>query len=581
MIKEKYIEKLTELYGCNSFDFDNIFYTNDREPTTITCLVHSHTFTKVGRTIIRTRGCKYCIKNKLIQTNKISKLIQFKEKLISRWPSLSIPSESLFINSETKLIINCSVHGRLSNTPKSFLKYGCLACKKENNVKSLDKTSQMILKLEGLYPDKYDYSVFNYTSSSSKVDIICKTHGHFSKVVSTLLRGIGCNKCSQEKRSLKITTESFIKKIEAKYPCKFTFDKTVYTGSINPATITCVVHGDITKTAFSFYRLGCNRCQLDDKYFQTSLFLDKFEKVHDKSKYDLTNLVYKGSHSLVTLSCNKHGEFTKPAYRVLQSINPCPKCSFSVSKPELELASYITTLDSKTLIIPSYRPSWLLGKELDLYLPSLNLAIEYNGSIFHHSSYGVSSFLDSTLKDKTYHFEKWKVCKDNGVILISIYDFYWLDKNKQNVYKQHIKLLLNVENNTPVHLSDCTLLVDNLTFSELSKFHEENNTKLFVSLCDSTRSYQFYKDSQLVCSVFKVNKYHVFSYSVLLSVSDLVQTCAQLGITDLIVNLDLQSHFVTESSMYLFPSFMSVTKTSQIEKDGCLRVYGNGYARIL
>jgi hypothetical protein len=73
----------------------------------------------------------------------------------------------------------------------------------------------------------------------------------------------------------------------------------------------------------------------------------------------------------------------------------------------------------------------------------------------------------------------------------------------------------------------------------------------------------------------------VFSYSVLLSVSDLVQTCAQLGITDLIVNLDLQSHFVTESSMYLFPSFMSVTKTSQIEKDGCLRVYGNGYARIL
>ena len=37
-------------------------------------------------------------------------------------------------------------------------------------------------------------------------------------------------------------------------------------------------------------------------------------------------------------------------------------------------------------MIPNHRPTWLKGKELDLYIPSLNLAIEYNGIAYHHTN---------------------------------------------------------------------------------------------------------------------------------------------------------------------------------------------------
>lgn len=53
-------------------------------------------------------------------------------------------------------------------------------------------------------------------------------------------------------------------------------------------------------------------------------------------------------------------------------------------------------------------------KELDIFLPDLNLAIEYNGIYFHSS-------LTNTPKD--YHLKKSLLCKEKGIRLIHIYEF--------------------------------------------------------------------------------------------------------------------------------------------------------------
>ena len=61
-------------------------------------------------------------------------------------------------------------------------------------------------------------------------------------------------------------------------------------------------------------------------------------------------------------------------------------------------------------------------KELDIYLPELQLAIEFNGTFWH------SIQAD---KPKEYHLIKSLMCRDKGVRLIHIYEFEDINKQKQ------------------------------------------------------------------------------------------------------------------------------------------------------
>ena len=56
-------------------------------------------------------------------------------------------------------------------------------------------------------------------------------------------------------------------------------------------------------------------------------------------------------------------------------------------------------------------------KELDIYVPSRGVAIEFNGTYWHSEENG---------KHRDYHFDKWLSCKDNGVTLISVWEDDWL-----------------------------------------------------------------------------------------------------------------------------------------------------------
>lgn len=70
----------------------------------------------------------------------------------------------------------------------------------------------------------------------------------------------------------------------------------------------------------------------------------------------------------------------------------------------------------------------LKGKELDIYLPDLKLAIEYNGSFWHSSE----------RKDKRYHQDKTIECAKQGIHLIHIFDYEWADTIKRNKLTNYI-----------------------------------------------------------------------------------------------------------------------------------------------
>jgi len=75
-----------------------------------------------------------------------------------------------------------------------------------------------------------------------------------------------------------------------------------------------------------------------------------------------------------------------------------------------------TVLDEHSIPYETNNRSILGGKELDIYIPSKNLAIECNG-VYWHAMY-----------DSQYHYEKWKQCKDQGIQLLSIWEDWITNK---------------------------------------------------------------------------------------------------------------------------------------------------------
>ena len=68
----------------------------------------------------------------------------------------------------------------------------------------------------------------------------------------------------------------------------------------------------------------------------------------------------------------------------------------------------------------------LNGLELDFYFPKLSLAIEVNPNKTHNSNlFAIESdrVMFDSVKEKTYHYNKYKLCADKGITLIQLYSF--------------------------------------------------------------------------------------------------------------------------------------------------------------
>lgn len=102
----------------------------------------------------------------------------------------------------------------------------------------------------------------------------------------------------------------------------------------------------------------------------------------------------------------------------------------SVSVPENEILEYVRSILGDIEVEQSNRRI-CYPKEIDIYIPSRNLAIEYNGIFMHSESRG---------KHKTYHLEKTEQCKKQGIRLIHVFGNEW--EEQQPIVKSRISSLL-------------------------------------------------------------------------------------------------------------------------------------------
>ncbi len=109
-----------------------------------------------------------------------------------------------------------------------------------------------------------------------------------------------------------------------------------------------------------------------------------------------------------------------------------PLYNQNISHMEIELLNFIKEnyideiIENSKQIITPY--------EIDIYLPKLNLAFEFNGLYWHSELY----------KDKNYHLNKTKLCQEKGIHLIHIYEDDW--NYKQDIVKSRILNLLGKSN---------------------------------------------------------------------------------------------------------------------------------------
>ena len=123
----------------------------------------------------------------------------------------------------------------------------------------------------------------------------------------------------------------------------------------------------------------------------------------------------------------------------------CPSCSNNVSKAEMDLAKYTQSLLGENFKVVQSNRSAIPPYELDIYIPDKKIAIEYNGIYWHTESKG---------KDKNYHHNKWKMCKDKGIQLITIWEDEW--ENKQDIIKSMLAHKLGVSKDRRVYARKTT-----------------------------------------------------------------------------------------------------------------------------
>jgi hypothetical protein len=143
--------------------------------------------------------------------------------------------------------------------------------------------------------------------------------------------------------------------------------------------------------------------------------------------------------------------------------------------------------------------------ELDVYIPSMNLAFEYNGTYWHSSE----------KIDKKYHQRKSLLAKDNGIRLVHLYEYDGLESNLSIVRKQVSKL------SRREYARNCKVMV--LDKKVAKQFIKDNHRAGYAR---SSLFYGLFKDGELlqVMTLSKPRFNKKYEY-------ELIRMCSLSGVT--------------------------------------------------
>jgi hypothetical protein len=138
----------------------------------------------------------------------------------------------------------------------------------------------------------------------------------------------------------------------------------------------------------------------------------------------------------------------------------------TISYSEKEIVDFIKSICDYEII--ENNRDIISPMELDIYIPSKKLAIEFDGIYWHNELY----------KDKNYHLNKTLACEEKGIDLIHVFEDDW--RYNQNIMKSMIASRLGVYQRK-IFARKCE--IKEINKDSAKRFFNENHLQGFVK-CD-------------------------------------------------------------------------------------------------
>ena len=302
----------------DKYDYSKSKYVSSKIPIIILCPDHGE-FHQRADAHKSGAGCPDCAGNVTLNTKNI--VSQFKEIHGYKYDYSQVD----YINSKTKVIIGCKIHGEFNQDVSSHKSgSGCPNCFEESRGEG-KRTSveELIERFRKAHGDEYDYS--EVTNKNREVKIICKKHGEFIQDKFNHMKGVNCPKCVG---GAKLTTEYIISQFKLSHGDRYDYSKVNYINTKINVTIICKKHGEFKQNPSSHKNgTNCPKCTGRNINFQN--FIEEFNLIHNH-KYDYSKSKYVSSKIPIIILCPDHGEFHQRA-DAHKSGAGCPDCAGNVT----------------------------------------------------------------------------------------------------------------------------------------------------------------------------------------------------------------------------------------------------------
>jgi hypothetical protein len=271
--------------------------------------------------------------------------------------------------------------------------------------------------------DGYKLISTKYDNSKTKLTLQCPKGHIFQMRYNDFQQGQRCPKCSCK---CKFTYEYVKECIESR---GYTLLSHEYTKNTDKLHVRCD-KGHLVDIKFSTFKVGqrCRICAGNQRHSY-----EYVKEYIEKEGYILISTRYINALKKIKIKCPR-GHIFQMSFNGFKYGYRCVKCAIEDggSTPEKEILSYIKE-HYNGVIIPNDRETiynywtkkWL---ELDIYLPELKKAIEYNGEYYHKSDN--AKWLDMIKK---------KRCRQLGIDLLIINDNEWMINKDFSIIDNFIK----------------------------------------------------------------------------------------------------------------------------------------------
>ena len=291
-----------------------------------------------------------------------------------------------------RVMLECVCGHKWDSSVKNIITgYGCPKCARrklaEQQRLSIDDVNN---RLKEASKGRYSFKeVIAYKNGDQHIEcecLVCR-HKWSNKYVHLVNRGQGCPKCAG---TLKPTYDEALHRLTEVAKDRYTFEMGVYKNQNQKVKCKCL-------------------------------------KCHHEWRTRYCNLL-KG-RGCVKCGCVWNAKLTNLIYLKNGCPNQCYVVKKRTSKPEHEIANFIkenypaleVQQSVKNLIRNPQNTRWM---ELDIYIPELKLAFEFNGT-YWHSDKLIGSKKNLFTSAQQYHDYKTEQCKKLGIKLIHIDEAEW------------------------------------------------------------------------------------------------------------------------------------------------------------